>query len=74
MNEVEQLVQLLKDKKHLVAMLAPSFPIMYDYPDIVKRLKQIGFQEVLEVAVGAEITNVQMLMELNKDKKKEVYY
>lgn len=70
MNETEQLIQLLKDKKHLVAMLAPSFPIMYSYPDIVKRLKQMGFQEVLEVSVGAEITNAQMLMELNKDKKK----
>jgi len=70
MNEIEQLVQLLKDKKHLVAMLAPSFPVMYSYPDIVKRLKQIGFQEVLEVSVGAEITNEEMLTELNKDKKK----
>ncbi|EKD67590.1 MAG: hypothetical protein ACD_48C00324G0004, partial [uncultured bacterium] len=49
MNESEQLIQLFKDKKHLVAMLAPSFPIVFDYPDIVRHLKQIGFQEVLEV-------------------------
>ena len=70
MSDVEQLIQLLKEKKHLVVMLAPSFPIMYDYPDIVKRLKQMGFHEVLEVSVGAETTNAQMLMELNKDKKK----
>ena len=70
MNEIGQLTQLLKEKKHLVAMLAPSFPIMYTYPDIVKRLKQIGFSEVLEVSAGAEVTNAQMLMALNKDKKK----
>lgn len=70
MNEVEQLVQLIKEKKHLVAMLAPSFPIIYAYPDIVKHLKQIGFQEVLEVSVGAEVTNEQMLTELDRDKKK----
>jgi iron only hydrogenase large subunit-like protein len=70
MNEIEQLTQLIKEKKHLVAMLAPSFPIVFDYPDIVKKLKQIGFSEVLEVAVGAEITNAQLLMELNSDKKK----
>jgi len=70
MNEVEQLTQLLKENKHVVAMLAPSFPIVFDYPNIVKRLKQIGFQEVLEVSAGAEITNAQMLMALNKDKNK----
>ncbi|KKR00995.1 MAG: hypothetical protein UT26_C0037G0020 [Microgenomates group bacterium GW2011_GWC1_39_12] len=70
MNEIEQLTQLLKEKKNLVAMLAPSFPIMFDYPDIVKHLKQIGFQKVLEVSVGAEVTNEQMLKELEKDKKK----
>ena len=70
MNEIEQLTQLFKDKRHLVAMLAPSFPIVFDYPDIVKHLKQIGFQEVLEVSVGAEVTNEQMLIELEKDKKK----
>jgi iron only hydrogenase large subunit-like protein len=70
MNEIEQLIQLLKEKKHVVAMLAPSFPVTFDYPDIVKRLKQIGFTEVLEVSAGAEVTNKQMLEALNKDTKK----
>jgi iron only hydrogenase large subunit-like protein len=69
MNDVEQLINFLKDKKHLVAMLAPSFPIVFDYPDIVKRLKLLGFAQVLEVAAGAEITNAQVIMALKSDRK-----
>lgn len=69
MNDVEQLIQLLKDKKYCIAILAPSFPVVYSYPDIVKRLRLLGFTEVLEVAVGAEITNAQVIMALKNNKK-----
>ncbi len=57
MNEVNQLTELLKQKTKLVAMLAPSFPIMYDYPLIIDQLKKLGFSYVVEVAVGARKTN-----------------
>lgn len=51
------LTELIKNKSKLVAMLAPSFPIVYQYPQIVTRLKQLGFSYVVEVAVGAKKTN-----------------
>lgn len=57
MNEVAQLTELIKNKANLVAMLAPSFPIVYQYPQIVTRLKKLGFTYVVEVAVGAKKTN-----------------
>ncbi|NCO89162.1 hypothetical protein GW881_04575 [Candidatus Roizmanbacteria bacterium] len=46
-DEVNMLTELIKNKSKLVAMLAPSFPIVYQYPQIVTRLKQLGFSYVV---------------------------
>jgi len=61
MSETEELIQLLQTKQKLVALLAPSFPIMYAYPQIVGKLKRLGFEFVLEVSMGAHVTNEQVL-------------
>jgi len=61
MSDSDKLIDLLKNKSKLVAMLAPSFPIMYDYPKIVNQLKNIGFEKVVEVSVGAKETNRQLI-------------
>ena len=45
----------------MVAMLAPSFPIDFKYPEIVGMLKRLGFKYVAEVSRGAEETNKQLL-------------
>lgn len=60
MNDTDKLITLLKNNSKLVAMLAPSFPIMYDSKKIVSRLKKIGFEKVVEVSVGAKETNRQL--------------
>jgi len=70
MTDIEICIELLKSKTHCIAMLAPSFPIMFDYPSVVTTLKQMGFSEVLEVSAGAEVTNAQLIMALKTDKKK----
>lgn len=57
MTDTDILIGLLQSKTKLVAMLAPSFPVMYDYPDIISRLRALGFFRVVEVAVGAVKTN-----------------
>lgn len=57
MTDVEQVKVLLEKKEHLVAMVAPSFPIMYGYPEIITKLKALGFEHVVEVSAGAKKTN-----------------
>lgn len=57
MNEIATLIELLEKKTKLAAMLAPSFPIVYDYPQIIKRVKVLGFSHIVEVAAGAKKTN-----------------
>lgn len=64
--EVKTLLQSLEKKEKLVAMLAPSFPIVFSYPKIVGKLKRLGFARVVEVAVGAAETNRQLLESLGK--------
>jgi iron only hydrogenase large subunit-like protein len=46
-----------KDEKY-VCMLAPSFVSMYEYPQIVYRLRALGFDKVVEVTFGAKMTNI----------------
>ena len=67
MNEADKLTQLLKEKAKLVAMVAPSFPIVFSYPDIITNLKKLGFSNVVEVAVGAKKTNEELLVLLKNN-------
>ena len=50
-----------------VAMLAPSFPIMFNPAAIVGQLKKAGFKYVVEVSSGAQRTNQMLLDALKKD-------
>ena len=67
MTDEEQLKILLEKKEHLVAMVAPSFPIMYGYPEIVTKLKALGFEYVVEVSVGAKKTNESVIKILKEN-------
>jgi iron only hydrogenase large subunit-like protein len=60
-------------KEKLVAMLAPSFPIVFSYPAIITMLKKLGMSYTAEVAVGATQTNEQ-LMKLITDHPSGVRY
>ena len=67
MNDIERCIALFEKKAPLVALLAPSFPIVYSYPLIVARLKKLGFKAALEVSAGAVKTNEQVIALLKKD-------
>ncbi len=67
MNEIETLIKALQEKKKLVAMLAPSFPIVFSYPAIIATLRKAGFSHVIEVAAGAKKTNEELLALLKKN-------
>src|SRR3972149_7023263 len=61
MLETELLSDLLRQKQPLVALLAPSFPVMYSYPHIVGKIRRLGFAAVVEVAVGGAKTNAALV-------------
>jgi iron only hydrogenase large subunit-like protein len=70
MNDIEKLDKHLKNKVPLVAMLAPSFVVDFKYPDIVWKLKKLGFDKVVELTFGAKMTNVYYQNIIKKDKSK----
>lgn len=59
--ELKLFLELLEKKEKMVAMLAPSFPIDFSYPEIVGKLKRLGFSHVVELSIGAIETNNQLL-------------
>lgn len=65
MTDVDTLIELLGKKEKLVAMVAPSFAVMYNYPEMVTKLRTLGFDKVIEVATGAKKTN-EAVVELLK--------
>ena len=59
--ETKALLSLIKRKEKIVAMIAPSFVVDFNYPEIIGMLKRIGFLCVAEVSRGAIETNKQLL-------------
>jgi len=53
---LEKKISLVKNNK-AVAILAPSFPIDFKYPNIIGMLRHLGFKEVTELTFGARMVN-----------------
>jgi iron only hydrogenase large subunit-like protein len=70
-KEVNELLLDIKQKKKLVAMLAPSFVVNFDYPQIIGQLRELGFDKVVELTFGAKMINrdYHKILENSKNKK-----
>lgn len=66
-QEMQALLEALAKKEKLVAMLAPSFPVNFPFPQIISRLKKLGFAYVVEISLGAIETNKQLLSFMKKN-------
>lgn len=71
MNNADELIKLIEVKRPIIALLAPSFPIVYDL-SIIGKLKRIGFSKVVEVSTGANETNKAVIEILNKNPKAKI--
>ena len=47
-----------KPNEKYICLLAPSFVTEFEYPEIVYRLRKLGFDKVVEVTFGAKMTNL----------------
>lgn len=68
--ETKELIDLIEKKEKVVAMIAPSFAVDFDFPEIVGMLKRLGFKYVAEVTRGAIETNKQFLDLVKKNPEK----
>jgi len=71
LSETKQILEFINNKEKMVVMLAPSFLVDFSYPEIIGKLKRLGFDYVVEVSAGAIETNKQLksLLKLNPNKK-----
>lgn len=60
MDHLIKVAELIEKKEKLVAMVAPSFPIMYEKKELLSKLKKLGFSYIVEVSVGAKKTNEEV--------------
>lgn len=65
-SQIVDVIGKIKSKERVIALVAPAvvgqFPV--DFPVIVTAIRKLGFDEVIEVAVGAEITAEREAVEL----------
>ena len=54
--ELKEKIDLIKNNE-AVAMLAPTFNIDFEYPNIIGMLRHLGFKEVTELTFGARMVN-----------------
>ncbi len=52
-----------------IAMLAPSFVVDFSYPEIISKLKDLGFDQVVEITFGAKMINRDYHKRLEKTKE-----
>ena len=53
---IKDLINKIKQQK-TIALLAPSFPIDFEFPKIINQLKEIGFDKVVELTYAAKLIN-----------------
>lgn len=58
MDHILKTKKLLDSKQKTICMLAPSFVADYDYPEIIYRIRALGFTKVVELTFGAKMTNL----------------
>lgn len=56
-------------KGKYLMMVAPSFVTDFSYPDIIYRLKKLGFDKVVEMTFGAKMVNREYHEKLKKSRK-----
>ncbi|MCJ7827701.1 hypothetical protein MUP65_00955, partial [Patescibacteria group bacterium] len=71
-TETQKVFEKIKANQKLVGLLAPSFPIDFEYPEIVGMLKRAGFGRIVEVSKGAAETNQQLLNYIQKNPTKRM--
>jgi len=67
-KDCDKLMLELKKGTKMVVMLAPSFVVNFDYPEIITMLKDLGFDKAVELTFGAKVVNHEYHRQLKKTK------
>ncbi|MBU3964234.1 hypothetical protein KJ562_00650 [Patescibacteria group bacterium] len=69
---MKDIINLIRKNKS-VALLAPSFPIDFKYPDIIGMLRHLGFDKVTELTFGARMVNWAYAQYIKEHSEQELF-
>ncbi|MCF7906632.1 hypothetical protein K9L04_01720 [Patescibacteria group bacterium] len=69
----KKVLNLIKNNKNVYCLIAPSFPIDFEYPNIINALKKIGFSKVTELTFGARMTNYYYIKYIKENPDQKYY-
>jgi iron only hydrogenase large subunit-like protein len=72
-DDQKKVLNLLKSKREVFLMAAPSFPIDFDYKTFVSSMKKLGFDKVSELTFGAKIVNHEYRDYINNNSNQEMF-
>jgi len=68
--ELQNIIDVLKTQK-TVCLLAPSFPVDFQYPGIILELKKIWFGKIVELTYAAKLINLEYEKILKSNPEKQ---
>ena len=72
-EDQKKLLNLLKSKNKVFLMIAPSFPIDFEYESFVRKMKKLGFDKVTELTFGAKIVNKEYREYINNHPEQKMF-
>ena len=69
-NNINKITSELSKGTKMIAMVAPSFVIEFQYPKLITQLKKLGFDKATELTFGAKLVNKEYHDLLIKNNKK----
>lgn len=69
-SELKAVVDALNIEK-TICLLAPSFPVDFEFPDIILDLRRMGFTKVVELTYAAKLINYKYINIINENPEKQ---
>jgi len=69
-NNLKKIIKII-NTKDTICLLAPSFPVDYNYPDILIKLRRIGFIKIFELTYAAKLINYRYREILKENNEKQ---
>jgi iron only hydrogenase large subunit-like protein len=69
-NDINKITSELTKGTKMIALVAPSFVIEFQYPKLITQLRKLGFDKVTELTFGAKLVNREYHKLLEKSTKK----
>lgn len=69
-EELKEVAEVLNTQK-TICLLAPSFPVDFEFPNIISDLRTMGFSKIMELTYAAKLINYRYIDVINDNPEKQ---